>query len=105
MNYSIAEMQKFIVTGDYAFKVKLLLLVTGISVLLPAMNSIAATSFSREGKHFSFIKYIPVGYKTQWLSQLFISFIITFVGINVYTTIFYIMIGLPFSDMLIFYLR
>ena len=104
MNYSIAEMQKFIVTGDYAFKVKLLLLVTGISVLLPAMNSIAATSFSREGKHFSFIKYIPVGYKTQWLSKLFISFIITFVGINVYTTIFYIMIGLPFSDMLIFYL-
>ena len=104
MNYSIAEMQKFIVTGDYAFKVKLLLLVTGISVLLPAMNSIAATSFSREGKHFSFIKYIPVGYKTQWLSKLFISFIITFVGINVYTTIFYIMIGSPLSDMLIFYL-
>ena len=104
MNYSIAEMQKFIVMGDYAFKVKLLLLVTGISVLLPAMNSIAATSFSREGKHFSFIKYIPVGYKTQWLSKLFISFIITFVGINVYTTIFYIMIGLPLSDMLIFYL-
>ena len=104
MNYSISEMHGFVVGGDSSFKIKLLLLVTGISILLPAMNSIAATSFSREGKHFSFIKYIPVGYKTQWLSKLFISFIITFISINIYTTIFYIMIGLPIGNIIIFYL-
>lgn len=104
MNYSISKMHEFVVTGDSSFKIKLLLLVTGTSILLPAMNSIAATSFSREGKHFSFIKYIPIGYKTQWLSKLFISFIITFAGINIYTTIFYIMIGLPISNIIVFYL-
>ncbi len=104
MNYSISEMHGFVAGGDSSFKIKLLLLVTGISILLPAMNSIAATSFSREGKHFSFIKYIPVGYKTQWLSKLFISFIITFISINIYTTIFYIMIGLPIGNIIIFYL-
>ena len=104
MNYSLSQMQEFIIAGDSSFIIKLLLLITGISILLPAMNSIAASSFSREGKHFSFIKYIPVAYKTQWLSKFFISFIIAIIGINFYATIFYIIIGLSFTNIIMFYL-
>ena len=104
LNYTISEMKHFVAIGSLDFKVKMLILITGISILLPAMNSIAATSFSREGKHFSFMKYIPVSYKTQWLSKYFVSFIITFVGINIYATIFYIMIGLPIGTICLFYL-
>ena len=103
INYTIAQMREFIALGDGDFLIKLVLLITGISVLLPAMNSIAATSFSREGKHFSFIKYIPVSYKVQWLSKYLISFLISFIGVNFFATIFYIAIRLPIPMMLLFY--
>lgn len=104
INYTIIEMKNYIIMGDISFKIKLILLITGISILLPAMNSIAATSFSREGKHFSFMKYIPVSYRLQWLSKYLISFIISFIGINIYATIFYLVIGLSIVDIIIFYL-
>ena len=104
LNYSMLEMRNYISTGDTSFYLKLLLLITGISVLLPAMNSIAATSFSREGKHFSFMKYIPVAYSVQWITKFFISFIITLISINLYATVFYIAVGLPITKILLFYL-
>ena len=104
INYTIIQMRDFIINGDTSFLIKLVLLITGISILLPAMNSIAATSFSREGKHFSFMKYIPVSYKKQWFCKYLISLLFSFIGINFFATIFYIAIRLPLSLVLLFYL-
>lgn len=49
-----------------------------ISFIASAMNSLAATSFTREGAHLSLIKYIPVSYKMQLAAKAFISISITF---------------------------
>ena len=103
IDYSLTDIKNMLVNNNDEAKIILLLVLSGISILLPAMNSIASTSFSREGKHFSFIKYIPISYSNQWLAKFIISFIISFIGINFYTTIFYILIGLDIKTIFIFY--
>ena len=82
----------------------ILLYVIGISILLPALNSICASSFSREGKHFDFIKYIPVKYRIQWYVKIIVSILFSFIGINIYTTIFFIIVRVPIIWALLLYI-
>lgn len=82
----------------------ILLFVVSISILLPAVNSIAASSFSREGKNFDFMKSIPFDYDEQVFVKCLVSISIAFLGINIFAVIFYIMIGLPLTVILIFVL-
>ena len=103
-NYGISDIQNMIINNGDEIRTILFLIILGLSTLLPAMNSIAATSFSREGKHFSFMKYIPVSYRDQWLAKYSISMIISFIGINIFATIFYIVIKLDIVTILIFYI-
>ncbi len=103
-DFGINDIQKLLIENGDVVRIVLLLIVTGLSILLPAMNSIASTSFSREGKHFSFMKYIPVSYKDQWKAKYIISMIISFVGINLYLTIFYILIRLDIMTVILFYI-
>lgn len=74
----------------------LTMFVIGVSIIVPALNSIASSSFSREGSSFYFMKYIPVKYGLQWTIKVITSFIVAFIGINVLSLIFYIIIGLSF---------
>lgn len=48
-----------------------------ISVLVTAINSIASSSISREGKHFQFMRYIPVELRTQLNAKAAASIIIS----------------------------
>ncbi len=48
-----------------------------ISALVTAINSIASSSISREGKHFQFMRYIPVGLKIQINAKAVVSIIIS----------------------------
>ena len=73
-------MQELIRIHDKSFLIIILLFVLGVSILVPALNSIASSSFSREGKNFSFIKYIPVPYSIQWKVKVVVSFLISFLG-------------------------
>ncbi len=82
----------------------ILLYVVGVSTLVPAISSIASSSFSREGKHFSFIKYIPYSYKEQIVAKFLVSFVFSFLGINVLGLILYIAFGIPFVYILSFIL-
>lgn len=82
--------------NDSSFITLILLFVFGVSILLPALNSIASSSFSREGANFSFMKSIPVNYEEQAFIKVLVSFIITFVGVNIFTIPFYLILGLDF---------
>lgn len=48
-----------------------------ISAIVTAINSIASSSISREGKHFQFMRYIPVELKTQLNAKALASIIIS----------------------------
>ena len=41
------------------------------------------------------MKYIPVRYRIQWRVKVLVSFIISFIGVNVFTTIFYLFMNIP----------
>ena len=73
-----------------------------ISAILTTANSIASSSISREGKHFPFMKYIPMDYKTQLNIKTLISIIISF-GFNfIYLLIICYFLEASFIDFLVF---
>lgn len=93
--------------GYVASDIIVLLFVVALSFFATAMNSIASTSFTREGAHFSFIKHVPVPYKTQIFLKALISIIISgitvlvsvlmfciFMGCSVLSTIYFLVIGM-----------
>ena len=102
--YSIGDIRSLILSSPVCSFKTILLFVVGISILIPALNSVAASSFSREGKHFAFMKYIPVKYGIQWIVKIMCSFIISFVGVNVFTTLFFIFTKVPMLWCLYYYL-
>ena len=54
--------------------------ITAVSVLVTAVNCIASSALTREGKHFSFIKYIPVPYMTQLNVKALVSILFSGTG-------------------------
>ena len=70
------------------------LFIFGISVIVPCISTISSSSFSREGKHYDFIKYIPYElYKVLYI-KIFVSFIISFIGVSFYIILFSIIANL-----------
>ena len=73
-----------------------------ISAILTTANSIASSSISREGKHFPFMKYIPMDYKTQLNIKALVSIIISF-GFNfIYLLIISYYLKATFIDFMVF---
>lgn len=62
-----------------------LLMVIAVAFFATAMNSIASTSFTREGMHFTFIKHVPLEYEKQIRVKAFVS--ILYSGITVIISI------------------
>ena len=58
--------------------------ITAASVLVTAVNCIASSAITREGKHFAFIKYIPLSYITQINIKALVSIIISGTGMLIY---------------------
>ncbi len=75
-----------------------LLFVIAIAFFATAMNSIAATSFSREGAHFSFIKYAPIAFKTQVRIKAAVSIIYS--GITVIISIIVLCVFMGVSPLM-----
>ena len=53
-----------------------LLCILLLSVLIPGANAVASTSFTREGAHLDFMKYIPVSYEKQILVKGAVSMVL-----------------------------
>ncbi len=103
-DYTISFMREAITNQDTVFNFRMLLLVIGIPIIISSFNSLASSAFSREGKNFHFIKYIPLKYGIQWREKFFVSFIISFVGISVYSIPFFLLIHVPILQLLLYLL-
>ena len=58
--------------------------VSAVSVLVTAANCIASSAITREGKHFAFMKYIPMSYMTQLNIKALVSILISGTGMLVF---------------------
>lgn len=103
-SYTIMHMRELLVEGDSSIFITLFICLLGVSIMVPAFNSIASSSYSREGKNFLFVKYIPLSYGIQWRVKFLISVLISFIGVNFFAIIFYILLRLNFFYILLFLL-
>jgi len=103
-NYTIEHMRTLVSNGDNVFFFRMLLMILIISIIIPAFNSLASAAFSREGKNYHFIKYIPMKYGIQWRIKYLISFVLSFLGIMIYALPFFLIIRIPISMILLYIL-
>ncbi len=75
--------------------------IVGIAILITALNSISSNGLSREGKHFQFIKYIPVEYRIQWNVKALVGAMLSFIGICTFYLPFGIYIRLGVQHIII----
>ena len=72
------------------------LLVFGVSVLLTALNCLASSAITREGKHFEVMKYMPVPIMTQLNAKALVSIVISGAGLIVYIVTAFAILGIDF---------
>lgn len=82
--------------GDLKSMVYVTLVITGVSVLVTAINSLGSAAITREGKHFEFMRYIPVPLELQLnvkaLASIIISggsMLIYIIAFNIYCIVSY----------------
>ena len=103
-SYNLSKISHLFSMKDEKMALIVLLYIVGISILLPALNSISASSFSREGKHFSFIKYIPMKYRLQWYVKILVSFLFSFIGIQFYVLLFCFLVKVPLVYYILYFI-
>ncbi len=99
---SIANLRALYANKDIRIQLIFLLGIVGISVLVAAINSLSSNAISREGKHFSFMKYIPISYWTQWNAKALIGIIFPAAGILVFFIPVCIILQIPALHILLF---
>lgn len=70
--------------SDYNIQLFFIVFIVGISAFITSLNSISSNAISREGKHFHFMKSIPVEYKTQIFVKTFVGILFSILGIMVF---------------------
>lgn len=89
-------------TGKVLAIVVIVISIFAISTILTTSNSIASSSITREGKHFSFMKYIPMSYKEQLNIKAMVSIIVSFMFNFTYLIIISYFLKASAIDLLLF---
>ena len=74
--------------------------VVASSFVASGLNSIASTSFTREGTHIDLIKYIPADIRMQIKAKAYVSVVITFVPLALSIVILTVLFGIPLMILL-----
>lgn len=99
---SIAQLQHLYAHRDLRIQLFFLLGIVGISVIVAALNSLSSNAISREGKHFSFMKYIPVSYWTQWNAKAIVGIVFPAAGVLIFFLPVWIIIQVPLVHIILF---
>ena len=70
-----------------------LMVILAVTMVTAAMNCLGSDAFSREGKGFDYIKFIPVSYKLQWNVKLCAALVWTLAGTVPFFAFFVIYAG------------
>ena len=72
------------------------LAVFGSSVILTALNCLASSAVTREGRHFEVMKYMPVDIMTQLNSKALVSIVVSGIGLIIYIVTAFAIIHVDF---------
>ena len=101
-NVSLDQLRDLYAHRDLRIQLFFLLGIIGLSTIVAAINSLSSNAISREGKHFSFMKYIPVPYFTQWNAKALVGILFPAAGIFVYFIPACILIQIPLIHILLY---
>lgn len=101
-NGSIAEFIMFYHMGKERADLTVTLAMLSVAFVATAMNSVASTAFTREGRHLSLLKFIPVPYRTQILAKAAASTLFTYPPLLLMEAIIGWYVDVPFG-MNVFY--
>lgn len=82
--------------SDYSIQLFFIVFIVGISAFITSLNSISSNAISREGKHFHFMKSIPVEYKTQIFVKTLVGIVFSILGIMVFFIPSCLIMRIPF---------
>lgn len=99
---SIQHLRHLYAHRDLRIQLLFLLGIVGISVIVAAINSLSSNAISREGKHFPFMKYIPVSYWTQWNAKAFVGILFPAVGVLLFFLPVCIILQIPVIHIILF---
>lgn len=80
----------------------MLVFIIGISAFVTALNSISSNSISREGKHFQFMKSIPLSYKSQLNVKASIGIFMAILGVMIFFIPTCLFLRVPLLDIIIY---
>lgn len=104
IEFTLQDIQNLYLHRDFRIQLLFMLGIIGISVIVAALNSLSSNAISREGKHFSFMKYIPVPYFVQWNAKACIGILFPLLGIHIYFIPVCILLKIPLFHILVYFI-
>jgi ABC-2 type transport system permease protein len=99
---SMAFIRELYALGNRRVTLMFPVVIAGISLVIAAINSISSGAISREGRNFSFIKYIPVPYMVQWHMKALAGVSFSLAGVLIYVIPFCIYMEIPLLHILLY---
>ena len=90
--------------GDTGFALGAMIAAFAAPFIMGAMNSLGSNAFSREGKHYEVLQFLPVPIRTQWNAKAAIGVMVTFLGTAPFFLFFGIYAGVPVLQILLYIL-
>ena len=94
-NEIIGKIRSMLSSGDKKSIVIAFIVVAGISFIASGLNSIASTSFTREGVHIDLLKYLPAPLDKQIRAKGLIAIFFTYIPLGVSLIPVAVMFGVP----------
>lgn len=90
----------------FSSEIKLIIItfIVGISAFISSLNGISSNAISREGKHFHFMKSIPLSYNIQWQVKTWVGIIFALLGVMIFFIPGCIILKIPFIHIMIYVL-
>ena len=90
--------------GETGFALGAMIAAFAAPFIMGAMNSLGSNAFSREGKHYEVLQFLPVPIRTQWNAKAAIGVMVTFLGTAPFFLFFGIYAGVPVLQILLYIL-
>ncbi|MBR3525056.1 MAG: hypothetical protein IKO11_04345 [Lachnospiraceae bacterium] len=101
-NETIQSFLNYCREGNERARLILFMVMILISFIAPAMNSLAATAFTREGSHVDMVNYIPLSHRTQLLVKGAVSVLLTAPFLILSVIVLAVCTALPLLDVFLY---
>ncbi len=90
--------------GDTGFALGVMIAAFAAPLIMGAMNSLGSNAFSREGKHYEVLQFLPVSIRVQWNAKAAIGVMVSFLGTAPFFLFFGIYAGVPILQLILYIL-